>query len=223
MQFAKQEYKQVQELKIYCNYNHNIGTAFFDDIRLFRNSLETGLSEADFASNEADMDSVTEEDTAEQFKEATDSYGNTLTETTFTDGEFGTVYRSYEYTPNCNCAENAGNDLISETDSRGNKTEYTVDADTSRNEVITDRLGNKTVYAYDINGRTTGVVNKSSDGTELSSVSYGYDGFNNLTEITRGDGMKYALGYNAFHNLEAIGINGMVDQNNNPVKLIKYG
>lgn len=51
----------------------------------------------------------------------------------------------------------------------------------------------------------------------------GYDGFNNLTEITRGDGMKYAISYNAFHNLEAIGINGMVDKNNNPVKLIKYG
>ena len=223
VQFAKQEYKQVEELKIYCNYNHNIGTAFFDDIRLFRNSLETGLSEADFASDEADMDSVTEEDTADKFKEVTDYYGNTLTETTFADGEFGTVYRSYEYTSNCNCAENAGNDLISETDSRGNKIKYTVDADTSRNEVITDRCGNKTVYAYDINGRITGVVNKSSDGTELSSVSYGYDGFNNLTEITRGDGMKYAISYNAFHNLEAIGINGMVDKNNNPVKLIKYG
>ena len=58
------------------------------------------------------MDSVTEEDTAEKFKEVTDYYGNTLTETTFADGEFGTVYRSYEYTSNCNCAENAGNDLI---------------------------------------------------------------------------------------------------------------
>ena len=37
-----------------------------------------------------------------------------------------------------------------------------------------------------------------------------------MTEIVRGDGMKYALEYNAFHNLESIGINGKAD------KLIKY-
>ena len=37
-----------------------------------------------------------------------------------------------------------------------------------------------------------------------------------MTEIVRGDGMKYALAYNEFHNLESIGINGKTE------KLIKY-
>ena len=37
-----------------------------------------------------------------------------------------------------------------------------------------------------------------------------------LTEIVRGDGMKYALAYNEFHNLESIGIDGKAD------KLIRY-
>ncbi|MBE6799027.1 MAG: hypothetical protein E7525_04560 [Ruminococcaceae bacterium] len=38
-----------------------------------------------------------------------------------------------------------------------------------------------------------------------------YDAFDNLTEIVRGDGMKYALKYNKYRNLEAIGINGKTD------------
>ena len=37
-----------------------------------------------------------------------------------------------------------------------------------------------------------------------------------MTEIVRGDGMKYALAYNAFHNLESIGIEGKSE------KLIQY-
>ena len=37
-----------------------------------------------------------------------------------------------------------------------------------------------------------------------------------MTEIVRGDGMKYALAYNEFHNLESIGIEGKVE------KLIQY-
>ena len=37
-----------------------------------------------------------------------------------------------------------------------------------------------------------------------------------MTEIARGDGMKYALKYNAFHNLESIGIEGKDEA------LIKY-
>ena len=37
-----------------------------------------------------------------------------------------------------------------------------------------------------------------------------------MTEIVRGDGMKYALAYNNFHNLESIGIEGKLE------KLIQY-
>jgi YD repeat-containing protein len=123
---------------------------------------------------------------------------------------------SFEFTPDCNCVENAGNDLISETDARGNKTYYTVDEDTSRNEEVTDRLGNKTAYEYDDSGRTTKVTSKDAAGTELANVSYAYDTFDNMTEIVRGDGMKYALAYNEFHNLESIGIEGKSEA------LIKY-
>lgn len=37
-----------------------------------------------------------------------------------------------------------------------------------------------------------------------------------MTEIVRGDDMKYALSYNAYHNLESIGIEGKDE------KLVKY-
>ena len=37
-----------------------------------------------------------------------------------------------------------------------------------------------------------------------------------MTEIVRGDGLKYVLAYNDFHNLESIGVNGKSE------KLITY-
>ena len=57
-------------------------------------------------------------------------------------------------------------------------------------------------------GRTTKVISKDAADTELANVSYAYDGLDNMTEIVRGDGMKYVLAYNNFHNLESIGIEG---------------
>ena len=60
------------------------------------------------------------------------------------------------------------------------------------------------------------MTSKKADGTELAHVSYAYDTFDNMTLIHRGDGMKYALAYNEFHNLESIGIEGKAEN------LIKY-
>ena len=217
IQFAKQEFKEVKNIQIYCSYSHNYNEAYFDNIRLFRNSIETGLSEADFANNEPDYSSTySASRDMSSFEEVKDVYGNALTQTTFTDGQFGTLYRSFEYNPDCNCMPNAGNDLVSETDSRGNTTHYDVNEFTSRNESVTDRLGNKTLYEYDVNGRITNTTKQSSDGNILSSVSFAYDEFNNLKEITRGDGMAYSLMYNPFHNIEGIKINGK------PENLISY-
>jgi len=225
---------------VFCDYDHNTGTAYFDDIQLVRNSLETGLSASDFvveSTGESEGNTETT-DTAPTFNEAKDKFGNTLTETTFTDGEFGTIYRSFGYTPlkdaYGNDQEDAGNNLEIETDARGYKTTYSVDGDTSRNEWVIDRCDNKTVYEYDSSGRTTRVVNiaaqRDDDGKTvrdaqgniqfetdpLAQVSYSYDTFDNMTEIVRGDGLKYVLAYNAYHNLESIGVDGKDE------KLVKY-
>jgi len=222
-QIAKERRMYVKFIRVYCDYDYNYGDAYFDDIQIVRNSIETGLTNEDFTftdtSTEQDEDTVANvSDTAPTFAEAKDKFGNALTETTFTDGEFGTIYRAFKFNADDDCmaGDDAGNNLIEETDARGHKTTYTVDGDTSRNEEVIDRLGNKTAYEYDDSGRTTKVISKDASGNELANVSYAYDPFDNMTEIVRGDGMKYALVYNEFHNLESIGINGKTEN------LIKY-
>ena len=221
VQFSKSKYRAVQYIRVYCDYDFNSGEAYFDDIQLVRDSIETGLAAADFVveSTGVSDDEVEEStDSTPEFSEAVDRFGNALTETAFTDGEFGTIYRAFGFNDdNGQLAGNdAGNNLVRETDARGNDTTYTVNSLSSRNEEVVDRLGNKTAYEYDVSGRTTKVTSKKGDGTELANVSYAYDSFDNMTEIARGDGMKYALTYNAFHNLESIGVNGKAD------KLIRY-
>ena len=219
VQFSKSKYRAIQYIRIYCDYDYNSGTVYFDDVQLVRNSIENNLTASDFVveSTGVSDDEVAEStDTAPVFNEAKDTFGNTITETTFTDGEFGTIYRAFGFTPDVDGAQNAGNDLVRETDARGNKVFYTVDEETSRNREVVDRLGNKTAYEYDASGKTTKVTSKDAEDTELANVSYAYDAFNNMTEILRGDGMKYALAYNQFHNLESIGVDGKTD------KLIRY-
>ncbi len=241
VQFTKQKYRPVKKLTVYCDYNYNCGTAYFDDIQLTRDSVELWASESDFTAQE-DEETKTEEtsntppkteDNQEDlptFEELKDAFGNSLTETTFTDGEFGTIYRAFGYTSECNGKENAGNDLIRETDACGHNTLYTVDEETSRNEEVTDRCGNKTAYEYDAAGRVAKVTSKRPNGSVMAHVSYAYDAFDNLTEITRGDGMKYALVYNAYHNLESIGVAGKTNKlvsytyknGNGRLKAVKY-
>ena len=219
VQFAKSQYSTVEYVEVYCDYDNNIGTAYFDDIQLVRDSIERHLSASDFAAEPVESSDETAEatqqntpDTASGFSEAVDGQGNAVTETTFTDGEFGTIYRAFGYTPGKdeygNVREDVGNNLEVETDARGYQVHYSVDDATSRNEEVTDRCGNKTAYEYDVSGKTTRVTGKDATDKVLAHVSYAYDGFDNMTEIARGDGMKYVLAYNAFHNLESISVDG---------------
>jgi len=232
VEFAKSEMYSLDHVEVFCDYFFNGGVAYFDDIQLVRKSIETNLSESDFAKESDIVDNEEPEsemeDTAPAFEEVKDPYGNVITETTFTDGEFGTIYRGFRYIDTID-DEVLCNNLVYEFDSRGEQTKYIADKDTSRNDAIVDRCYNKTAYEYDDAGRTTKVTShkaipdangefpKDEEGnviyddiqyTELANVSYSYDAFDNMTEIHRGDGMKYALAYNAFHNLSTIGIEG---------------
>ena len=235
VQFSKQQYRPIQDVIVYCEYGYNAGTVYFDNIQLVRDQLETDLTESDFViaqAGELDEQETTEQstpDTAPAFEEKVDGFGNKLTETTFTYGEFGTIYRSFRFNADnvCMPGDNSGNDLVVEIDARGNETTYEVDEDASRNEAVIDRCGNKTAYEYDVAGKATKVTsakpkydvngNKVTDDNgnveyeDIAHVSYTYDAFDNMTEIVRGDGMKYVLKYNAFHNLESIGVDGKTD------------
>ena len=214
IEFAKEKYEKVKFITVSCEYAHNAGVCYFDDACLVRTSVETDLDASDFevyTENETD-ETVVETETAPEFSELFDEFGNPITETTFTDGEFGTLYRSYGYSEN-------GNDLVKETDSRGNATVHEVDSVTSRITETTDRLGNKTAYEYDASGKTTKVTSKTAEGTEIASVQYIYGALDNMTGIVRGDGLKYLLNYNSFNNLESIGIDGM----EKPLTAYTYG
>ena len=214
--FAKSSYRTVDYVEVFCDYDYNANEVYFDNVQLTRDSIKTGLTAEDFAivEDEPETEETTTETDTElerevDFSELTDDFGNVLTETTFTDGEFGTVYRSFDYDEN-------GNDLTEETDSRGYKTRYIVDPVTSRTTAVTDRCGNKTAYEYDVMGRTTKVESRKADDSEIANVSYAYNTLDNLTQIVRGDGLKYALNYNAFGQLETIGIDGKEEN------LVKY-
>ena len=218
VQFSKSKYRTVNKVFIFCDYDHNNGVALFDDIQLIRDSLETGLSAEDFPSqnydDEVDIASAetAEEYTAPEHVERKDRFGNAVTETTFTDGEFGTIYRAFDFGVRDDESTTTGNDLLRETDARGNMTHYQVDTVTSRNEIVTDRCGNKTAYEYDASGKTTKVTAKAPDCSDIATVDYSYDAYDELTAITRGDGMAYDLSYDAFHNLESIGVRGKAEQ-----------
>ena len=227
LQFCKKEYREIEYIVVAAQLNYTTGIAYFDEIQLLCDSAELYLSSSDFNNDDIDDDTDDMEDTSAEdeaiTQETTDAYGNNLSEMTYHPGEFGTMYRWFDYT-------HSGNDLACETDSRGEKTEYTVDQETSRNTEVKDRCGNITAYEYDEEGRTSCVRQKNAANTEIANVSYSYDEFDQLTEITRSDGMQYKLDYNDFHKLEAIRVNGtgsaLVEygykNNNGRLKSVKY-
>ncbi len=208
----KSKFKEVLNLQIYCDYDYNCGTAYFNNICLIKNYIETDLTEDDFEEiyvddSENNVEESTEETTEEsteseyEFKEVVDDYGNSLTDTFFNEGSFGTLYRSYAYNI-------TGNDLISTTDERNNTTLYNVDSVHSRNISTTDRVGNKTILEYDDSNRIKKVKNQNLYDIQLSNASYEYDAFDNLTNINRGDGLGYELKYDIFNRPQSINIKG---------------
>ncbi len=219
VQFKKTKFRNVKYIRIYCDYDFNAGEVYFDAISLVRDNIETGLVQSDFVkpddSKEENVQNGEQSgqdesgtDDGSGFKEYYDAYGNAITETTFKDGMYGTIYRSFGYNDCCCGMPNSGNDKIRETDARGKSTLFKVDPDTSKVTEVTDRCGSKTKYEYDSAGRTTKTSSYNNAGTKLSHIAYEYNSFDNITGITRSDGMKYVLSYNQFHNLSAIGISG---------------
>ena len=228
VQFEKEKYREVEYIRVYCDYGNNFEKAYFDGIQLLRGGIETNLSSDKFTEmkySDDEAETVSAEDAEGEFyedspyfEEARDAYGNTLTDTVYTDGEYGTMYRSRKYNgyDATEAGDDYGNNLVCETDERGNSTSYSVDSLTSRTGCTTDRTGNKLEYEYDSSGRTVKITNKKSDGTELGNISYIYDIFDKLTGIVRGDGMRYDISCNRFNDIESIGVSGKSE------KLVSY-
>ena len=213
VEIAKSKKETVSEIIVYCEYGFAPGLAYFDDIQLVRNTVESNY---EFVSESVvdDDEETASTDVSEviPFEEVKDAFGNALTETTYIDGEFGTIYKSMGYTED-------GNELIEKTDQRNNKTIYDIDPITSDVCSITDKCKNKTEYEYDAVGRVTKVKQKignTEDAPTMANVSYEYDTFDNMTKIVRGDGMGYLFGYDKLHNHDSIQIEGKAE------KLVAY-
>ncbi|MBR6052008.1 MAG: RHS repeat-associated core domain-containing protein, partial [Clostridia bacterium] len=217
VQFSKKQYRGIKKIEIVLTNDQNENAAHFTDVQLVRNCYEDGLSEEDFVGvtyDETEEESEIDDRAADAptdvesivFEEVKDAFGNVLTSTNFQNGEFGTIYgeSKYEETVGGTTDEpvyyhDDGNNKTEETDARGNATRYTNDPVISKPKKVTDRCGNKTEYTYDNTGRTTGV--KAANG---GTVGYGYNGYDEVTEIVRGDGQAYAMAYDSFRNLTSV-------------------
>ncbi len=215
--FAKEAYKTVNKIQIYCRYGFESGYALFDDIQLISNSCETGLRAEDFFvdTSKPDPDEGEEEVSEETpgFEEVYDYYGNPITDTQFTDGEYGTIYRSMEYNTDdpSTLANDAGNDLTAETDPRGYKTYYDAKPSNSHAVCITDRCGICTEYSYDNAGRIDSmlVLDPESEASVLADLAFSYNARGNIASIRRQDEqnyIEYTMDYNRFFQLSSIGI-----------------
>jgi RHS repeat-associated protein len=222
----KKRFEQVERIRVYADYSNNWGCAYFDNIQIIRKSLAYDVAENMLPVQNQNTEEAFGYKTEPRFTEAKDGFGNVVTETAFMDGEMGTLYRAFGFSPD-------GNNLVYEIDNRGGKTEYTVDVITSRKTEVVDRCGNKTSYEYDATGKPTKVTNAtpclSNDDASLieensgvvynetSSVSYSYDVNENVTEIIRGDGLRYVLNYDMLNRLKSIGVAGKDN------KLVEFG
>ncbi len=217
--FSKAAYKAVSKLTVYCRYNFESGYALFDDIQLVQDGCETGLTAEDFVTDTSQPDPSPGESGTEPpeetpvFEEVYDYYGNPITDTQFTEGEYGTIYRSMEYNADnpATLANDAGNDLIAETDPRGYKTQYEVRESSSKVVISTDRCGISTQYGYDDAGRLSimFVLEPDPGISTLSGISYDYNSMGKVNSIGRDDGMIYTLDYNRFHQLTSVSMTGM--------------
>ncbi len=222
--FTKEQFRTVNYIDVICDYfdpNCDPDTteeyAYFDAVSLTIDETEYNLTESDFGMyNSHDDDkntSVIKEDSIANFEEIKGRFNLPISNTVYSEKTLGTIY-SIDH-PN---DDFTGYD--DKVDARGNITTYTTDTATSRVTKVVDRVGAVTQYSYDREGNVVCVCEyeEKADGTiSSSSTAYTYDAFNDVTSATRSDSMKYYYSYNAFHNIEEIGIDGK----NEP--LVKYG
>ena len=208
--FAKGQYKNIEKLEIFCESGYQDATAYFSDIQLLRCDFTTEMTPEELignASNAAIADGVTEREHSNSYlswfeaPEYEDGYGNVLTETLGAYKGHSTLYRTFTYSDNAN-------DLVAESDHRGNTTQHTVNSESSRTTCTTDRVGHETHYEYDVNGRVSRIW-EGATANGAPTVSYTYTPTGEIAGVLRGDGMEYYIGYDAFHRQTAIGVRGI--------------
>ena len=202
--FAKPNFTPVDYIEICCVCQGLEGGAYFDDIALVRESLETDLTVDDFMTENEE-----ETEATEGFEEVEDAYGNPVTLTAFDEEHTadGAMYRSFGYSTD-------GNDLVRFTDTRGKNTVFAVEPSSSRVSSITDRCGSAISYDYNDAGATESMSlqipeqQTPEQQDTAPHLSYTYDDCGNLLSVARGDGLVYNFAYAPFHRLQEVKLTG---------------
>ncbi len=105
-----------------------------------------------------------------------------------------------------------------------NKTQGSaIEVDRRRSCAVVDRRNNQAIFEYGKNGRLQTVTHhghryhdngqkKKQDGVsvkeDIATVTYGYDRFQNLCTISRGDGFSYRIDYTPSHAVRSLSVQG---------------
>ena len=221
--------KNYNKILVYCSYNFNANTAYFDDMFLYRDTAqsytydENGnvISTADYAKQQSSFEysdnnltKVINPNGTEYTYEYDDNKNLTKA-----SSNIGVSY-NYSYDSHGNSTgatvtadgtdetitssatyQNNGNFPSTVTDSRGNTTTYTYDTARGLQTGITDALGNSTTYSYNsLNDRLNSVTNGNS------TVSYSYKNDGSLNNITSPSGTVYNFAYDEFGNTTQVSV-----------------
>ena len=94
--------------------------------------------------------------------------------------------------------DNLGN-VLTETDSLGDKVSMAYDTRFNKVSSVTDPLGHTTAIQYDANGNPTTVTDANGHAVQI-----GYDSFGEATQTTDATGAKTAIAYDSFGNLSTV-------------------
>jgi YD repeat-containing protein len=220
--------KDCSSVEIRLNYNHQLGTAYFDGIEFFKDGLYKDFNSSGDIVNTSDAP-----DTTAQTSQANESG---VTSTSETD-RYGNVTKSYSTNGQVKIQQSStytsdGNYLTSSTDELGNTTGYTYNTTAHPNNEqlglvssITDAKNDVINYAYNSMMQKTSVsqtvTNPYGETTSLNlSTSYTYNDSDKPSEITAANGTQYHFTYTIWGDISTVSVGTTIlasyNYDNNP-------
>lgn len=200
------------------NANRNAAYTYNDANELTKatNSNSESYSYIYTSGNKHRLDGARSTQLGNGFAYKYDSYGNVIKTQMGTVSTYAVLNENKPYIQSDTTYDSTGNYVAKVTDQRGNETIYDVNATSGLTKSITDPLGTVTQYTYDIEGEADDETQNEIEDEERiykwllkeiksgnASVSYGYDEYNRLTQITH-NGFSYEFVYDEFGNTSAV-------------------
>ena len=195
IRFAKKEYKKIESLRVYCEYDYNYGSVYFDDISLVRNNYESGLLQEDFEISENSSESEeTTDESNKNFAALNYRMGNDNLKTLVDMNTGKIIYSASKY-------NGSRNDIVAQYDQRNNVTTYDIDPDTSLIRNIRGADNSITKYTYSFFGELESLIQGKTGNENISGADYLYDMNGNINYVFRDDKLKYEFESDYYNNL----------------------